>query len=147
MDAFQAIPGQQRRKSAETEDVQILVLRAWTGGPLRQFATTKASSAFVPFAITLNGCSFAGRYVCGTCLEPCGGVSLQNVSGFSRNGWSTWQCDLCQQGRSRVYRSPQEKAAQKAALIARMAAARSLRASVQVRPTNCSTERRLNVEI
>jgi hypothetical protein len=135
MDAFQAVPGQQGIKSAETEDVQILVLRAWTGGPLRQFTATKVSSAFVPFARTLNGCNFAGRYVCDACLEPCTGVSLSDVSKTSRNGWSAWQCDLCKQGRSRVYRSPQEKAAQKAALVARMGAARSVRASVQVQPS------------
>ena len=132
MDAFQAIRGQQRRKSAETEDVQIQVLRAWTGGPLRQFTATKVSSAFVPFAITLNGCNFAGRYVCDGCQQPCTGVSLSNVSGLSRNGHSTWQCDPCKQGRSRIYRSPQEKASQKAALIARMAAARSVRGTVPV---------------
>jgi hypothetical protein len=49
---------------------QIQVLRAWTGGPLRQFTATKVSSAFVPFAITSNGCSFAGRYVCDGCQQP-----------------------------------------------------------------------------
>jgi hypothetical protein len=122
----------------EIVQIQIQVQRAWTGGPLRQFTATKVSSTFAPFAITLNGCNFAGRYVCDGCQQPCTGVSLSNVSRLSRNGHSTWQCDLCKQGRSRVYRSPQEKAAQKAALIARMAAARSVRASVQVQPTNCS---------
>jgi hypothetical protein len=129
---------EQRGECVEIEQIQIQVLRAWTGGPLRQFTARKVSSTFLPFAITLNGCNFAGRYVCDGCQQPCTGVSLSNVSGLSRNGHSTWQCDLCKQGRSRVYRSPQEKAVQKAALSARMAAARSVRVTVPVQPTNCN---------
>ncbi len=117
---------------AKNEGITEGTVRMWKGGPLRQMAATKVSSAFIPYAKTINGCSFAGRYVCDGCQEPCTGVSLSNVSKLSSNGHSTWQCDLCKQGRSRVYRSPQEKAAQKAALVARMAAARSLRANVQV---------------
>jgi hypothetical protein len=33
---------------------------------------------FIPYAKTINGCSFAGRSVCDGCQEPCTGVSLQN---------------------------------------------------------------------
>jgi hypothetical protein len=48
-------------------------------------AATKVSNAFIPFARTINGLSFAGRYVCDGCQEPCTGVSLSDVGKMSGN--------------------------------------------------------------
>ncbi len=97
----------------------------WKGGPLRQMAATKVG-AFIPFAITINGCSFAGRYVCDACQEPCGGVSLSDVGKLSGKRHSKWLCDLCIKGKQRKTRTPE----QKQAAIDRLAAARRDRAAI-----------------
>jgi hypothetical protein len=107
-------------------DTPIKILRTWEGGPLRQMAETKASSAFIPFAITIEGCSFVGKYVCDRCLKPCGGLLLKDASDVEKieqRQASLWLCELCIAGRTRKERSPE----QKQALVDRMAAARAAR--------------------
>jgi hypothetical protein len=99
------------------------VVRMWVGGPLRQMAASRVSGAFFPYAKTINGCSFAGRYVCDGCQEPCGGVSLSDVGKMSGNRQSRWLCDLCIRGKQRKPRSLE----QKQAAIHRLAAARQAR--------------------
>jgi hypothetical protein len=98
----------------------IVAIRMWRGGPLRQMAATKASNAFIPFAKSINGCHFAGRYVCDECQEPCTGVSLSDVGKMSGNRQSGWLCDLCIRGKERKVLTQ----VQKQALIDRLAAAR-----------------------
>jgi hypothetical protein len=105
--------------------VSISNIRTWAGGPLRQMATTKLSAVFVPFAKSMNGCHFAGRYVCDECQEPCAGVSLQNDGKLSGNRPSKWLCDLCLKGKERKTATPE----QKQAAIHRLAAARRDRAT------------------
>jgi hypothetical protein len=107
----------------------IIEVRTWKGGPLRQIAASRVSNAFIPYAKTINGCSFAGRYVCDGCQEPCAGVSLQNDGKMSGNRHFKWLCDLCIRGKQRKTRTPE----QRQAVIDRLAAARRDRASVQVR--------------
>ncbi len=99
--------------------VSISNIRTWAGGPLRQMAATKVG-AFIPFAKSINGCSFAGRYICDGCQEPCGGVSLSDVGKLSGKRHFRWLCDLCIRGKQRKTRSPE----QKQAAIDRLAAAR-----------------------
>ncbi len=82
----------------------IKILRAWAGGPLRQFSHDSASG-LIPFARTVEGCAFAGKYVCEVCKTPCPGVMLIN---------NLWQCEACQAGRAhRKGRSmtPEQRAA------------------------------------
>jgi formylmethanofuran dehydrogenase subunit E len=43
----------------------------------------KSTQEVYAFAKTTNGCSFAGRYVCDGCQQPCGGVSLLDVGKLS----------------------------------------------------------------
>jgi hypothetical protein len=100
----------------------------WKGGPFRQMAATKVSSAFIPFAKTINGCHFAGRYVCDACEQPCTGVSLQNDGKLSGNRQSGWLCDLCIRGKERKVLTQ----VQKQALIDRLAAARRDRTTVRI---------------
>ena len=100
----------------------------WTGGPLRQMAATKVSGAFIPYAKTINGCHFAGRYVCDGCQQPCTGVSLSDVGKMSGNRQSGWLCDLCIRGKERKVLTQ----VQKQALIDRLAAARRGRATVRI---------------
>ena len=114
------------RNEASTE-MAVMAVRMWKGGPLRQMAATKVG-AFIPFAITINGCSFAGRYVCDACQEPCGGVSLSDVGKLSGNRHFKWLCDLCIRGKQHKTRSPE----QKQAAIDRLAAARRDRATVRI---------------
>ena len=116
------------KNEPSTERVTVRAVRAvrmWTGGPLRQMAATKVG-AFIPFAITINGCSFAGRYVCDGCQEPCGGVSLSDVGKLSGKRHSKWLCDLCIRGKQRKTRTPE----QKQAAIDRLAAARRDRTAI-----------------
>ena len=103
-------------------------VRMWIGGPLRQMAATKVSNAFIPFARTINGCSFAGRYVCDECQGPCGGVSLQNDGKMSGNRHSGWLCDLCIRGKQRKTLTPD----QKQAVIDRLAGARRDRTTIRI---------------
>lgn len=107
--------------------MSISNIRTWVGGPLRQMAATKVSGAFIPFAKTINGCHFAGRYVCDGCQEPCTGVSLQNDGKLSGNRHSKWLCDLCIRGQERKTRTPE----QRQAVIDRLAAARRDRTAPQ----------------
>jgi len=110
-----------------SENEAITEVRMWFGGPLRQMAATKVG-AFIPYAKTINGCSFAGRYVCDECQEPCGGISLSDVGKMSGKRHSRWLCDLCIRGKQRKTRSPE----QKQAAIDRLAAARRGRATVRI---------------
>jgi hypothetical protein len=115
------------RHEANTEtDVRVTV-RMWKGGPLRQMATIKVG-AFIPYARTINGCSFAGRYVCDGCQEPCTGVSLSDVGKMRGNRHFKWLCDLCIRGKQRKTRTPEERQA----VIDRLAAARRDRATVRI---------------
>src|SRR5450631_4512937 len=113
----------------------------WEGGPLRQMAATKVSGAFIPYARTINGCHFAGRYVCDGCQEPCGGISLQNDGKLSGKRHSGWLCDLCIRGVQRKTLTLE----QKQAVIDRLAAARRDRGIVRIQGKedvgicNCST--------
>jgi hypothetical protein len=111
-------------RAVRADGAEIGAVRMWTGGPLRQMAATKVG-AFIPFAITINGCSFAGRYVCDGCQEPCGGVSLSDVGKLSGKRHFKWLCDLCIRGKQRKTRTPE----QKQAAIDRLAAARRDRAA------------------
>lgn len=112
--------GKERVNSSnEATGTVVGVVRMWVGGPLRQMATTKVG-AFIPYAKTINCCSFAGRYVCDECQEPCTGVSLSNVGKNGGKRHSRWLCDLCIRGKQRKTRTPE----QKQALIHRLAAAR-----------------------
>jgi hypothetical protein len=93
-------------------------------------AASKVSSAFIPYAKTINGCHFAGRYVCDGCQEPCGGVSLSDVGKNGGNRHSRWLCDRCRTGKTRQphqTRTPE----QWQAVIDRLAAARRNRTTVQ----------------
>jgi hypothetical protein len=74
-----------RNDEASPERDGRVTVRMWRGGPLRQMAATKVANAFIPFARTINGLSFAGRYVCDGCQEPCTGVSLSDVGKMSGN--------------------------------------------------------------
>jgi hypothetical protein len=111
----------------ETVGNGIRVVRAWDGGPLRQFAATKLSGAFIPYAKSINGHHFAGRYVCDGCQQPSNGVRRQNDGRLSGNGHSRWLCDPCFEGRERKVRTEE----QKQALIDRLAAARRDRGALQ----------------
>jgi hypothetical protein len=95
----------------------------WGGGPLRQMAATKVSGAFIPFAKTINGCHFAGRYVCDGCEQPCGGISLSDVGKMSGNRPFKWLCDSCKAGKTRQLRQTRTQE-QRQAVIHRLAAAR-----------------------
>lgn len=112
--------GKERVNSKHEASTERAAIRMWTGGPLRQMATTKVSSAFIPYAKTINGCHFAGRYVCDGCQEPCGGISLSDVGKMSGNQPSEWLCDLCKSGQERKVHTPE----QKQAVIHRLATAR-----------------------
>jgi hypothetical protein len=116
------------RHEANTEtDVRVTV-RMWKGGPLRQMGATKVSGAFIPYARTINGCHFAGRYVCDGCQQPCGGISLSDVGKMSGKRHSRWLCDLCIRGKQRKTGTLE----QRQAVIHRLAAARRGRTTVQV---------------
>jgi hypothetical protein len=106
----------------------VIAVRRWKGGPLRQMAATKVSNAFIPFARTINGLSFAGRYVCDACQEPCTGVSLQNDGKLNGKLHSGWLCDLCIRGKARKVHTSE----QKQAVIHRLAAARRNRTTVRI---------------
>jgi hypothetical protein len=101
----------------------VVAVRMWTGGPLRQMAATKVSSTFIPYAKTINGCHFAGRYVCDGCQEPCGGISLSDVGKISGNRPRGWLCDSCKAGKTRQPRQTRTQE-QRQAVIHRLAAAR-----------------------
>jgi hypothetical protein len=103
--------------------VSISNIRMWKGGPLRQMAATKVSSAFIPYAKTINGHHFVGRYVCDGCQQPCGGISLQNDGRLSGKQHSYWLCDLCIRGKQRKTRTSEQKHAG----IERLLAARQAR--------------------
>jgi hypothetical protein len=92
-------------------------------------AATKVG-AYIPFAKTINGCSFAGRYVCDECLEPCGGVSLSDVGKLSGKRHFKWLCDLCIRVKQRKTRTPE----QKQAAIDRLSAARRGRTAAGYSP-------------
>src|ERR1035438_5007540 len=108
----------------------------WKGGPLRQMAATKVSSTFIPFARTINGCHFAGRYVCDGCEQPCGGISLSDVGKMSGNRHRGWLCDLCIRGEERKVHTPE----QRQAVIHRLAAARQHRTTVRIQTSEEMSE-------
>jgi hypothetical protein len=116
-----------RNNEASTERDARVTVQMWQGGPQRQMAATKVG-AFIPYAKAINGCSFAGRYVCDGCQEPCGGVSLSDVGKMSGNRHSRWLCDHCIRGKQRKTRTLE----QKQVVIDRLAAARRDRTTVQV---------------
>ena len=105
--------------------MSISNIRTWKGGPFRQMAATKVSSTFIPFAKTINGHHFVGRYVCDGCEQPCGGISLSDVGKMSGNRPRGWLCDLCMRGKERKTATPE----QKQAVIYRLAAARQHRSA------------------
>jgi hypothetical protein len=99
-------------------------------------AASRVSNAFIPYAKTINGCSFAARYVCDECQEPCKGISLSNDGKISGNRHFKWLCDLCRAGRARQPRQPRTFE-QRQAAIQRLATARRDRAaSVQIQGTD-----------
>lgn len=104
------------------------VVRMWAGGPMRQMAATKVSSTFIPYAKTINGCHFAGRYVCDGCEQPCGGISLSDVGKMSGKRHRGWLCDSCKAGKTRQPRQ-ERTLEQRQAVIDRLAAARRDRAA------------------
>lgn len=122
-------PNRQRESRAGKEHVNSnneatgRVVRMWKGGPLRQMAPTKVSGTFIPYGKTINGCSFAGRYVCDECQQPCGGISLSDVGRLSGNRHSKWLCDRCRTGKTRQPRQTRTPE-QRQAAIDRLAAAR-----------------------
>ena len=108
-------------------------VRMWTGGPLRQMASRKVSSTFIPYAKTINNLTFVGRYVCDGCMEPSQGVyRRQNDGQMSNPGHPgrdiDWLCDSCLHGNVRVIRTPEEKEAQRSALASRLTLARQAHA-------------------
>jgi hypothetical protein len=105
----------------------VVAVRMWTGGPLRQMAATKVSGAFIPYSKTINGHSFAGRYVCDECQELCGGISLSDVGKMSGNRHRGWLCDSCGTGKTRQPRQTTPEQIQ--AAIQRLEAARRDRAT------------------
>ena len=105
----------------------VVAVRMWKGGPMRQMAATKVSGAFIPFAKTINGCHFAGRYVCDGCEQPCGGISLSDVGKISGNRHSKWLCDSCKACKTRQPRQTRTQE-QRWTVIHRLAAARRDRA-------------------
>ena len=111
--------------SSNNEAIGRATVRMWKGGPLRQMAATKVG-AFFPYAKTINGCHFAGRYVCDECQEPCGGISLSDVGKNGGNRHSRWLCDLCIRGKQRKTRTLE----QRQAAIYRLAAARRDRTAI-----------------
>jgi hypothetical protein len=116
------------RVNSKNNEATGTIVRMWTGGPFRQMAATKVSGAFIPFAKTINGCHFAGRYVCDGCQEPCGGISRSDVGKMSGNRHRGWLCDLCIRGQERKVHTPE----QKQAVIHRLAAARRDRTTVRI---------------
>jgi hypothetical protein len=110
----------------------VIKVRTWGGGPLRQMSRTKVSAAFLPFAKTIDGCNFAGKYVCDHCLEPCSGLLLKDASDALKNDQETafqWLCELCIAGRTRKTRTPE----QKQALIARLTTSQAGKTSVNMK--------------
>jgi len=101
----------------------ITVIRMWQSGPLRQMASSKMSNTFIPCATTINGHTFAGRYVCDGCQAPCSGVRRSDVAKMSRNRHSNvkvgWHCVSCRQGKTRIPRTTEQRraAAQRLTLI------------------------------
>ena len=82
----------------------IKIIRTWPGAPLRQMAATKASATFIPYAKPIDGCTFAGRYVCDCCLQPCSGVIqviAQDDCQNSGNRHPRWLCHTCEAGGTR----------------------------------------------
>lgn len=112
-----------RNNETSTERDARATVRMWKGGPLRKMATTKLSAVFVPFAKSMNGCHFAGRYVCDGCEQPCGGISLSDVGKMSGNRHRGWLCDSCKAGKTRQPRQTRTQE-QRQAAIHRLAAAR-----------------------
>jgi hypothetical protein len=114
-------------------ETAIKVLRTWEGGPLRQMAIEKASNAFIPFAISVEKCNYAGRYVCEGCNQPVNGLSLRSLQNVGKNlenrpfnepsDLQGWICDLCERGGIRKVATE----AQKHAVIDRLAAVRAAR--------------------
>jgi hypothetical protein len=115
------------KERVNSNNDSITKVRMWRGGPLRQMAATKVG-AYIPYAKTINCCSFAGRYVCDECQEPCKGISLSNVGKNGGNRQSRWLCDLCIRGQQRKPRSLE----QRQAAIDRLTAARRDRATVRI---------------
>ncbi len=109
----------------------ITEVRMWEGGPLRQMAASRVSNAFIPCAKTINGRSFAGRYVCDGCQEPCKGILLSNVGKSGGNRHSKWLCDRCRTGKARQPRQTRTPE-QRQAVIQRLAAARRDMATVRI---------------
>jgi hypothetical protein len=116
-----------KNNEASTERDVRAIVRMWKGGPLRQMAATKVSGAFIPYAKTINGHHFVGRYVCDGCQQPCGGISLSDVGKMSGNRLSKWLCDSCKACKTRQPR--QTTPEQRQAAINRLAAARRDRAT------------------
>ena len=71
----------------------IYVLRAWHGGPLREFSEIKRSPAWLSY--DHKGDSkrrFAGRYVCDLCQRQVVGVYEPNYR------VQAWSCGSCRDG-------------------------------------------------
>jgi hypothetical protein len=114
-------------KGRVNSDNGRITVRMWRGGPLREMAATKVG-AFIPYAKTINGCSFVGRYACDGCQQPCGGISLSDVGKLSGKRHFNWVCDLCIRGKQRKTPTPE----QRQAAIDRLTAARRDRATVRI---------------
>jgi hypothetical protein len=105
-------------------DTQVVAVRTWPGGPLRQMSASKVGSTFIPFK-TIENRTFAGRYVCDGCRKPSKGVYRQNEGKTSGNVHLNdaieWLCDSCVAGKPRVVRTPEQRELQKVATAARLA--------------------------
>lgn len=114
------------------DESKIVATRMWLGGPLRQMASKRVSSTFIPIT-PRQSLTFAGRYVCDHCAEPSKGVYRQEYSKTSGNRRSSdgpeWICDSCLNGKARVTPTPEQKQIQKAALASRLALARQVHAA------------------
>jgi hypothetical protein len=81
---------------------------------------TKISGAFIPFAKEIEGCIFAGRYVCESCHQSVVGLLLKN---------GRWDCEACQSGKVRKVR--QVTPEQRQVMVERLALARQARQKAQ----------------
>ena len=73
---------------------EIHILRAWNGGPLRQFSENKLTQAWLSYDYKGDEKRrFAGRYICDLCQQPVGGVYEPNYR------LQAWACGSCRAAR------------------------------------------------
>jgi hypothetical protein len=72
---------------------EIHILRAWNGGPLRQFSENKRSPSWLSYDYKGDPRRrFAGQYVCDLCKNPVSGIYEPNYR------VEVWSCRSCRKG-------------------------------------------------